>query len=112
MEKKFNCIMCPLGCELIVKVEGERILVSGNNCIRGEQYAKSELTNPVRSISSLVKVADGSVIQVKTDGQIPKSKIMECMDYLSGIVLKTRPKYHEIVVNNIFGTGINIISIE
>lgn len=112
MEKKFNCIMCPLGCELTVKIEGEKISVSGNNCIRGEQYAKSELTNPVRSVSSLIKVADGSVIQVKTNGQIPKAKIMECMDYLSGFVLKSRPKYHEIIVKNICGTGIDIISIE
>ena len=112
MEKKFNCIMCPLGCELVVKVTGDTILVTGNGCIRGEQYAKSELKNPVRSVSSLVKLKDGGVVQVKTNGQIPKAKIKECMDFLADITLKSRPNYHEIVVKNICNTGIDIIAID
>ena len=34
--KQFTCIMCPVGCTLNVKKEGDKIVVSGNGCIRGE----------------------------------------------------------------------------
>lgn len=112
MEKKFNCIMCPLGCELQVLVNGENISVSGNGCVRGEQYAKNELTNPVRSVSSLVKLKSGGVVAVKTSGQIPKDKIFDCMQVLSEIVLDKKPKFHSVVVKNICNTGVDIITIE
>ena len=88
MEKIFNCIMCPLGCELTIKVDGKDIKVSGNNCVRGITYAKNELTNPQRAISSLVKY-DGGVVPVKTNGVIPKAKIKECMKELAKVSVAT-----------------------
>lgn len=112
MEKHFNCIMCPLGCELLVEITNGVIKVSGNGCIRGEQYAQNELKNPVRSVSSLVKLKSGGVVAVKTAGQIPKDKIDECMQILAKIQLDKKPKYHSVVVKNICDTNVDIISIE
>ncbi len=108
MEKVFSCIMCPLGCELTVKTNGEKIDVSGNNCVRGVTYAKNELTNPQRGISSLLKY-DGGVVPVKTNGVIPKGKIEECMKELAQVKLAKRPNFHEVVIKNVCGTGIDII---
>lgn len=49
------CIECPNGCELEVeKVNGE-ITVRKNRCKRGVDFAKAELLNPKRTISSTVK---------------------------------------------------------
>ena len=108
MEKIFNCIMCPLGCELSVVQSGDNIKVSGNNCLRGERYAKDELTNPKRSISSLVKY-NGGVVPVKTNGAIPKEMIDDCMAELAKIKLNKKPNFHDIVIRNVCGTGIDII---
>ena len=108
MEKVFNCIMCPLGCELTVVKNGDDIKVSGNTCLRGEMYAKNELTNPQRSVSSLVKY-DGGVVPVKTNGTIPKALIDDCMAELSKIKLSKKPNYHEVVIQNVCNTGIDII---
>lgn len=108
MEKVFNCIMCPLGCELTVSTQGDEIKVSGNNCLRGEKYAKNELTNPQRSISSLVKY-EGGVVPVKTNGTIPKDKISDCMKELSEIKFDKKPAFHEVVISNVCGTGVDII---
>lgn len=108
MEKVFNCIMCPLGCELTVIKKENEINVTGNTCIRGEIYAKNELTNPQRSVSSLVKY-NGGVVPVKTNGTIPKDKINDCMAELAKIKLDKKPNFHDIIISNVCGTGIDII---
>lgn len=108
MEKIFNCIMCPLGCELTVVQNGSEIKVSGNNCLRGDTYAKNELTNPQRSVSSLVRYK-GGVVAVKTNGTIPKDKIDDCMAELAKIYLDKKPNYHDVVISNVCGTGVDII---
>jgi nucleoside-diphosphate-sugar epimerase len=39
----------------------EVISVTGNTCKRGEQYAKDECTNPVRMLTTTIKVNGGSL---------------------------------------------------
>ena len=76
-EKKLICINCPLGCRLTVTMDGETILgVSGNTCMRGDSYARRELTNPTRIVTSTVKVSRGreKMVSVKTREDIPKKK--------------------------------------
>ena len=55
--KEFTCIICPRGCRLSVD---DNMNVTGNFCPRGKQYAVSELTNPVRTITSSVTTRDPS----------------------------------------------------
>ena len=112
MNKRFNCIMCPMGCELDVEVVGEQINVSGNGCIRGQQYAKSEMTCPVRSVSSLVKLKQGGVVAVNTSTSVPKSKIFDIMNELQKMELENRPKFHEVIIKNVCDTGVDVICIE
>ena len=54
MERKtLTCICCPIGCTIEAELEGNHVLsVRGNSCPRGEKYAKSELSNPVRTLTS------------------------------------------------------------
>mgnify|MGYP003516889311 FL=1 len=40
---ELTCINCPLGCTINILKEGDRILVEGNSCPRGEKYARDEL---------------------------------------------------------------------
>ena len=38
-----TCIMCPMGCSIqISKGSKGELVVTGNNCVRGEQFAKEE----------------------------------------------------------------------
>ena len=64
-EKNLICINCPLGCPLTVTLEnGEVKKVEGNTCPRGEAYAKKELTNPTRIVTSTVKVKGGKLVRL------------------------------------------------
>ena len=81
-ERELICIGCPMGCPIVVKMEdGKVISVTGNTCQRGEAYARKEVTDPTRIVTTTVRVADGKVpmINVKTEHDIPKDKIFDCI---------------------------------
>ena len=63
MEKReLICIGCPMGCPLTVEMNGTEVVsVTGNTCPRGDAYARKEVTNPTRIVTSTVKVEDGKV---------------------------------------------------
>lgn len=107
MERKLTCIICPLGCELNVKLEeGKVISVSGNTCKRGEIYAKNECTNPQRTITSTLRCEDGSLVPVKTDRPIPKGKIEECMKIINAATAKLPVRVGDIIIKDVFGANI------
>ena len=107
MERKLTCIICPLGCELNVKLEeGKVISVSGNTCNRGEIYAKNECTNPQRTITSTLRCEDGSLVPVKTDRPIPKGKIEECMKIINAATAKLPVRVGDIIIKDVFGANI------
>ena len=107
------CIGCPLGCPLTVEMEGSEVkAVSGNTCPRGDAYARKELTNPTRIVTSTVRVAGGrlAMVSVKTASDIPKGKIFECVKALKDVEVKAPVKIGDVIVENVAGTGVNIIA--
>ena len=107
------CIGCPLGCPLTVEMEGNEVKsVAGNTCPRGDAYAKKELTNPTRIVTSTVRVAGGklAMVSVKTESDIPKGKIFDCVKALKDIEVKAPVKIGDVIVENVAGTGVNIIA--
>ena len=58
MKRTMTCIVCPMGCTMTVEVDGENIHVTGNTCPRGETHAIGEIRNPVRSLTSIVRVTN------------------------------------------------------
>ena len=107
------CIGCPLGCPLTVEMEGEAVKsVSGNTCPRGDAYARKEMTNPTRIVTSTVRVAGGrlAMVSVKTASDIPKGKIFDCVKALKDVEVKAPVKIGDVIVENVAGTGVNIIA--
>lgn len=111
--RELTCIGCPMGCSLEVKVQnGEVVDVKGNTCPKGKTYAEKECTNPTRIVTSSVKIEGGviDVVSVKTENDIPKDKIFQCIDELRGLVVKAPIKIGDIVLKNVADTGVNIIA--
>ena len=107
------CIGCPLGCPLTVEMEGNEVKsVAGNTCPRGDAYAKKELTNPTRIVTSTVRVAGGrlAMVSVKTESDIPKGKIFECVKALKDVDMVAPVKIGDVVLENVAGTGVNVIA--
>lgn len=111
--KKLTCINCPLGCSLSVEMDGDKIIsVSGNNCMRGDVYARNEVTSPVRVVTSSVKVNGGNraVVSVKTKMPVPKDKIFECAAAMKDIVLNAPISIGDVVLDDIAKTGIELVA--
>lgn len=113
-EKEFVCIRCPLGCNITVKLEEDNRIESimGNTCPRGAEYVTKELTDPRRIVTSLVRLEGGElpVVSVKTAGDIPKDKIMECIRTLKAVTLKAPVHVGDVVVKNVCGSGVDVIA--
>ena len=114
MEKReLICIGCPMGCPLTVEMEnGEIQSVTGFTCKRGDTYARKEVTNPTRIVTSTVKVEGGSacMVSVKTKEDIPKGQILECVKALKGLTVKAPVHIGDVVLANAAGTGVDIIA--
>lgn len=114
MEKKeLICIGCPLGCRLLVTIEDDQSMtVTGNTCPRGEQYAKKELTNPTRIVTTSLPVLDGHLMQVscKTASDIPKGKIKDCMKAIKNVKVNAPIKIGDVLVVNVADTGVDLVA--
>ena len=110
MIKELICISCPMGCHL--SVDTEKMTVTGNTCKRGETYGINEIKNPVRVVTTTVKIEGGThaVLPVKTKSPIPKDLNFKCIEILNNITLKAPVKMGDIVVSNILDTGVDIVT--
>ena len=112
-KKDFVCIGCPLGCNITVETDnGEIQNITGNTCPRGADYVTKEMTDPRRIVTSLVRVQGGvlPVVSVKTAADIPKNCIKDCIKSLKIIELPAPVHMGDVVVENMCGTGVNIVA--
>ena len=108
------CIGCPLGCSISVSLSdnGEVSEITGNTCKKGEEYARKEVTNPSRVVTSIVKINNGDVnmVSVKTAEDIPKGKIFDCMEALKKVTVTAPVQIGEVIIKNVCGTGVDVIA--
>ena len=113
-EQNLTCIGCPLGCSISVSLSdnGEVSEITGNTCKKGEEYARKEVTNPSRVVTSIVKINNGDVnmVSVKTAEDIPKGKIFDCMEALKKVTVTAPVQIGEVIIKNVCGTGVNVIA--
>ena len=108
--KELICITCPRGCHL--KVDEERKIVTGNFCKRGEVYGLNEVINPVRVVTSTVKIEGASInlLPVRTNKPIKKTLIIDVLKKLKTIKVMAPIHVGDVIVENIFGSGVDIIA--
>lgn len=114
MEKELICINCPLGCNLTVVLnDGKEIIsVHGNNCPRGEAYAKIEVVSPRRTVTSTVKLEGGKIarVPVKTEIDIPKNLIFPVMEEIKGITVSAPVRIGDVIKKNIASSNVDLVA--
>ena len=110
--KEFNCINCPRGCLLHVEEVDGQFEVTGNTCIRGHDFAISEMTCPKRTICSSVKTAfsDVPVLPVRVSADIPKDRIFDVMAEINKVMLTERVERGAVIIPDVLGLGVDVIS--
>lgn len=107
------CIGCPMGCPLTVELEnGAVTTVTGNTCPRGDAYARKEVTNPTRIVTSTVRVTGGALpaVSCKTASDVPKGKIFEVVRALKNVEVAAPVAIGQVLLPDAAGTGVDVIA--
>ncbi len=113
--KTMTCIVCPMGCALEAELDdaGNIVKITGNTCKRGENYARTELTDPRRTLTSTVKLLGSKnerFLPVKTSGGIPKARLFEAMEVLSAISVKVPVRRGDVLAEDFLGEGVCLVA--
>lgn len=110
---KMVCITCPVGCSLEVNHDGKVVItVEGQQCKKGIAYAKVELTDPRRMVTTTVKVRDGlhPLVPVGVSATIPKHLINKVLEELRKIEIQAPVVMGQVIMEDVFGTGVKVIT--
>ena len=112
-KKHLTCIGCPMGCPLeLTIVDGEIREITGNECQRGEDYARQEYTNPSRMVSTTVTCVSGlwPRLPVKTAEAVPKNKVLAVVQALHTLEIEAPVQIGDVILDNVAATGIAVIA--
>ena len=109
---KLLCIVCPQGCEMEVDENEGQLSFSKGICPRGQNYAKQEIYNPCRVLTTTVKIdsIDFGMLPVRSSEAIPKEKLEIAMQQIAKIEVKAPIKLGDVICQNIAATGIKLIA--
>ena len=112
MEKEIICTVCPRGCHICVTGDGKTAeKIQGYGCNKGLAYAKSEYSNPVRILTTVVKVlGKNELLPVRSNAPVPFNKLMDCMEVIKAVKVNAPVNRYDVIVNNIADTGVDIIA--
>ena len=111
--KELTCIGCPLGCAITVTLtDGAVSSVTGNTCPRGDAYARKEVTNPTRIVTTTVRVKGGvsPMVNVKTASDIPKTRIFDCIEALRDVEISAPVHIGDVILSDVCCTGVAIVA--
>ncbi len=112
MKQNLVCIVCPNGCELTAELTESGVTVVGNRCARGADFARAELTAPMRTLTATVRTEypDVPVLSVRTSGEIPKARMLDVMRALSRITVTRPVAAGEVIIKDVLNLGVDVIA--
>ena len=112
-QREFICVTCPVGCSIDTLVEGQELIeIRGQACQRGVAFVHEELTAPRRMLTTTVRVRGGRLplVPVRTSEPLPKDLIFDLVRALRKIELIAPVAEHQLVLKNVLGTQVNVIT--
>lgn len=108
MKKQITCIVCPRGCIMTAEGSGDSWNVTGNACKRGQKHAIGECTNPVRTVTSTVRISnrEDTMLPVKTAAPIPKGEMLRVMEMIRQTQIPAPVKLGDVILADVFGTQV------
>jgi CxxC motif-containing protein len=112
-KKEITCIVCPIGCKIVVKTDGKHFEVcNGNKCAKGIEYARAEALDPKRMLTSSILVKNGKwpLVSVRSSKPVPKNKLFEILKQIKKANVDAPIKPGQTIIKNVSNTNIDIIA--
>ena len=108
MKRNLTCIICPRGCALEVEPENGTAKVTGNACPKGEEYGKNECLCPMRTVTSVVRVANRRdvMVSVKTAAPVKKADIFRVMEVVKNATVEAPVTAGNVVLRDVCGADV------
>ena len=114
MKREIVCITCPNSCVMEVTLDeaGQVTDVSGNKCVRGADFAKSEVAHPVRTLCTTVRTIYKAcpVLPVRVNGSVPKERIREAMTAINQVTVDRPVAIGDVILSNLLELGVDVIA--
>ena len=119
--REMICTVCPVGCRIVVtKSESGDWIIEGNTCKRGLQYAKDEILDPKRTLTTTVlqklEILDESgpvcqerTVAVRSNQPIPLDQTLHVMDLIKTTIIRKSVKEGDVILSDVCGTKADII---
>ena len=101
-----------MGCKLEITLNNGKVeSVTGNTCPRGKKYAEDEMTAPVRTLTSTVRINGKyeKLMPVKTT-PMPKENIKLAMELINAIDLEAPIKRGTVIAKDFTAKGVDLIA--
>ncbi len=109
---QYTCIVCPKSCSITLTDDNGTLSCEGNECKRGAIYAQNEYLHPMRTLTTTVKVAEGSVKRLGVIGtaEIPREMLGDCLQEVYKVSVCPPVHAGDVVLENVLGTGCDVVA--
>lgn len=103
--KNLTCILCPKGCRMSADEAGN---VTGAGCEKGVPYAREEMRRPTRTVTTTVRVENGTIrmLPVKSAAPVPKEKMLSVVEALAKVRVRAPVALGQVILSDAGGADI------
>lgn len=107
-----QCKICSVQCNLTIETQDENILITGNNCGRGLDYAKSQISKDKTILKGRCILLKGSMgrLPVISSEPISRDLLDSALELISNTKVLAPVKKDQVIISNILNTSVDIIS--
>jgi CxxC motif-containing protein len=112
-ERDLVCIACPVGCRLVVRIEGDgEIRVGGNQCAKGETYGREEVLAPRRVVTTTVRLTGSTLrrLPVKSSRPLPREHIGALLAEAHRLELAPPVRLGQVLLADFLDTGVDLVA--
>ena len=114
--KTIICLDCPSACVMVVKLDGmgNVVDIEGAKCKKGEEFARSDIKEPKRILTTTVRVMstdkEHPLLPVKSALPIPIRSINAAVLELAKARISVPVHVGDVIIKDIAGSGIGIVA--
>lgn len=106
------CILCPKGCRMQGHNGRNETVITGYGCQQGLAYALKELEQPLRTLTTTVKISGGAqpLLPVRSAVPLPKALLRQAMRQIKTLSVTAPVALGAVINADLAGTGVALIA--
>jgi len=112
MTEQLTCIMCPIGCELLVEKQDSHLSITGHKCDKGLEFAREEILDPQRNLATSIPIhgKDFKMLSIRLSKRVPRPKLFAILQEIATLRPTPPIKRGQVLIKNVLQTGADVIA--